>query len=92
METSSAETIFVYLIHNESLNLPKFKEQMETLPPAFSSKAKSLYDQLIQEGIEKAKVDVVRNLLQTGKFTVSEIADFVNLPESVVKDMAEMRR
>jgi len=38
-----------------------------------------------EEGIEKGKTEVVSNLLDTGKFTVSEIANFANVSEAFVR-------
>lgn len=39
----------------------------------------------LREGMEKGKQEVVENLLATGKFTVSEIADFAVVTEEFVE-------
>ena len=39
----------------------------------------------IEKGIEKGKEQIVQNLINTGKFTVSEIANFAGVPETFVK-------
>jgi len=38
-----------------------------------------------KEGFEKGKEQIVQNLINTGKFTVSEIANFAGVPETFVK-------
>lgn len=39
----------------------------------------------IEKGIEEGKAAIVSNLINTGKFTISEIANFSNVPEAFVK-------
>ncbi|GGC38630.1 hypothetical protein GCM10011386_33440 [Parapedobacter defluvii] len=43
----------------------------------------------IEKGIEKGKAAVVANLLATGKFTVSEIAELATVPEDLVKKVRD---
>lgn len=39
----------------------------------------------LQEGMEKGKAEVVKNLLIAGKFSISEIANFANVTEAFVR-------
>ena len=41
----------------------------------------------MEKGIEKGKTEVVENLLSTGKFSFSEIADFAAVSEDFVKEI-----
>ena len=38
-----------------------------------------------KEGIQEGKTEVVANLISAGKFTISEIANFSNVPEAFVR-------
>jgi len=42
-----------------------------------------------EKGIEKGKAAVVANLLATGKFTVSEIAELATVSEDLVKKVRD---
>ena len=46
---------------------------------------KTLLDQGREEGREKVKSEVVRNLLLAGRFTIPEIANFANVSEAFVR-------
>lgn len=39
----------------------------------------------IEKGIEKGKTEVVTNLINTGKFTIQEIANFAGVSETFVR-------
>ena len=42
-----------------------------------------------EKGIEKGKTEVVANLISTGNFSISQIANFANVPESFVRKFKE---
>lgn len=106
LESNVVETIFVYLIRNGNLDHKQLKGSMNELSAALNSKIMSIYDQLIQEGIEKGlekgiekgrlegvqkgKVEIIKSLLLSGKFTFSEIAGFTGMPEELVKEVANL--
>lgn len=46
----------------------------------------------LQEGLEKGKELIVRNLINSKKFTVSEISNFTGVPESFVKKVQSSLR
>lgn len=43
----------------------------------------------IEKGIEQGKQEVVENLLSTGKFTITEIANFASVSEDFVKKVQD---
>ncbi len=43
------------------------------------------FEKGIEQGIEKAKEQIVQNLINTGKFTIPEIANLAGVPEAFVK-------
>lgn len=49
------------------------------------------FEKGIEQGIEQGKEQVVKNLLATGKFTIAEIANFADVPESFVKKVRTRR-
>lgn len=52
-ESNITDVIFVYMIQNERLDERPFMEFVKKLPDDMSTKVMSLYDQLIQRGINK---------------------------------------
>jgi predicted transposase/invertase (TIGR01784 family) len=57
LESNFLDVIFVYLLQNEQLNRRSFRQAVECLPPYLTEKAMSIYDELIQEGIEKGRAE-----------------------------------
>jgi phage portal protein BeeE len=43
------------------------------------------FERGVEKGIEKGKEQIVQNLINTGKFTLPEIANLAGVPESFVK-------
>jgi hypothetical protein len=43
-----------------------------------------------KEGFEKGKEQIVQNLINTGKFTMSEIANLAGVPEAFVKKVRSL--
>lgn len=44
-----------------------------------------------EEGREESKIEVVKSLLSIGKFSISEAANFANVPESLVRKVKKKR-
>jgi predicted transposase/invertase (TIGR01784 family) len=44
-----------------------------------------------EEGREEGKAEVVKNLLNTGKFSIAEIANFANVPEALVRKVKKIK-
>jgi hypothetical protein len=42
-------------------------------------------DRAKKEGIEEGKIEVVKNLLSTGEFTIAKIANFAGVTEAFVR-------
>ncbi|TDB57115.1 Rpn family recombination-promoting nuclease/putative transposase [Arundinibacter roseus] len=57
LDSNFIDVIFVYLLQNDQLDKESFKEKLQILPPDLNKKAMSIYDELIQEGIEKGKAE-----------------------------------
>ena len=53
LQNTSFRSIFVYLIQNENIDNQELRTKLVTLPTKLSDAMMSLYDELIQEGIEK---------------------------------------
>ena len=65
-----------------------FNKAMETVTKFFKEEKDPFY----QKGKLEGKSEVVRNLLGTGRFTVSEIANFAGVSEAFVKEVAATLR
>lgn len=52
---------------------------------AFEKGRKEGIEKGIEKGIEEGKAEVVANLVNAGKFTISEIANFSNVSEAFVR-------
>jgi predicted transcriptional regulator len=39
----------------------------------------------MEKGMEKAKTESVKNLLKTGKFSISEISNYISVSEAFVR-------
>ncbi len=73
-------------LHNLAL---EFDKVMKTVADFFREER----DPFFIAGERKTKTEVVRNLLSSGRFTISEISDFANVEEAFVMEIeAEMRR
>ncbi|MDZ7935736.1 MAG: Rpn family recombination-promoting nuclease/putative transposase [Emticicia sp.] len=65
LDLNPTEFIFVYMIQNGKLNKVQLEESLKILPPPFSDKIMSIYDELIQEGrIEGIQEGIKRGIEQ----------------------------
>ncbi len=55
----------------------------------------SIYEELIQEGIEKGiekgKIEVIKRMLNTGKFSIKEIAAITDVSEELIKEAVDLK-
>ncbi|WP_257668551.1 Rpn family recombination-promoting nuclease/putative transposase [Parapedobacter tibetensis] len=93
--------LLVYSFELVNYTEEQIKEVVNELPSNIKDKVMSTYDLLIEkgrkEGIEKGaeqkSYEVISNLLATGKFTISEIANFATVSEDFVKKVcAELKK
>lgn len=97
LDSKIVDIIFVYAMQNKHLRRGSFKKKIESISETQGNRMKtrmmSLYDQLIHEGIEKGrqeeKIDVIKNLILSGRFTLSEIANFTSVTEGFVKKVMD---
>jgi predicted transposase/invertase (TIGR01784 family) len=63
LQSTPFRSIFVYLLQNENIDNQELRVKLTTLPTKLSDAMMSLYDELIQEGIEKGiekeKIEVI---------------------------------
>jgi hypothetical protein len=58
---------------------------LNSLPDPIKKDVMNTLDIYFEKGIEKGKEQIVQNLINTGKFTVPEIANLAGVPETFVK-------
>ncbi len=84
--------IFVHLLNSAI----EFDKVMETVAKFFKEEDDPLFIRGARkgriEGIEDGKAEVVRNLLLTRRFTISEIAALVNVKEAFVGKIAALMK
>jgi predicted transposase/invertase (TIGR01784 family) len=67
LESNFVDIIFVYLLQNERLSRHTFRQAVQQFPPHLSEKAMSIYDELIQEGIEKGRAEGIEKGIEKGR-------------------------
>lgn len=91
LDSNLTELIFVYMIQNSGLDREKFVQIVEKLPSTLNNKVMSIYDELIQEGIEKGRVQVeekfVKKLISEFGFTDEQAARAADVPLETVRNI-----
>ena len=57
LESTMIHSIFVYILQNDYVDKKKLKQTLAILPKNINNNIMSIYDELIQEGIEKGKLE-----------------------------------
>lgn len=83
------KNFIVYLFGRGELNEVVMEKLLETLSLTLKGTVMSTLDIFIEkgrkEGKEEGKAEIVKNLLLTNKFTITEIANFANVAETFVQ-------
>lgn len=61
------------------------EKTLNSLPEAIKKDVMNTLDIYFERGVEKGKEQIVQNLINTGKFTMPEIANLAGVPEAFVK-------
>ena len=82
------QTLLVYLLKTSEFSDKEITDMVNQIPSPINDMTMSSYDVLIEKGIEKEKVEVIKNLRLEGS-TIEFIAKIVNVPFNRVRQILD---